>query len=413
MVNSEKLEKGRRMLRQLLGGEVKSEVFSAMEEVFPAFWEMTQEWLFGEIWSGPCLSLRERLIATIAALQALVCVDELKAYMRYAHNTGMSVDEILEIIKHVMNYSGWPSGVNGLVALTEVFPTNRRTEVNRIDPEKFKRGQNAQRDFWGSTLHERSETSRGEFHKIVREVYGDHHNKMITEHLFGDVWYRPGLAQQEKTVLLITVSSTVVFDYDAVLRSRAGLVNNLEGALHQGISREEILEIIMEIAHYSGWPAAYNALLVAKDVFASTNVGKGKMAGDTQKDGKKKTLSDTEKYEKGKKILQQQLQGGKGANDFTEELFPDFWKMTMEHLFGEVWSRPGLSLRKRIIISLAANMTLKFNFGLEESMRWALHNGFSREEILDAIIEVAHLRGWPAGINAILVAKAVFASRDM
>ena len=123
MTNSEQVEKGQRMLQQLGGGVAKSEVFSIMEEVFPDFWEMTQEWLFGDIWSRPGLSLRDRTIATMAALQALVCVDELKTYMRYARNIGMSVDEIHEIVMHVANYGGWPSGVNGMVALTETFPS--------------------------------------------------------------------------------------------------------------------------------------------------------------------------------------------------------------------------------------------------------------------------------------------------
>lgn len=121
MAKSEYFKKGQNMMEQMQSTDTKGEVFSAIQEVFPDFYQMTQEWLFGEIWSGPSLSLRDRMIATLAALQAWVCVDELKMYMLYAHKNGMSVQEILEIVKHVMNYSGWPSGVNGMVALTEVF----------------------------------------------------------------------------------------------------------------------------------------------------------------------------------------------------------------------------------------------------------------------------------------------------
>ena len=123
MNDSDLKEKGQSMLKKLSGGEIKSEVFSAMEEVFPDFLEMTQEHLYGDIWSRPVLSLRDRIIATLAVLQALVCVDELKVHMRYAVNTGLSREELLELVMHVMNYSGWPSGTNGMVALTDVFPT--------------------------------------------------------------------------------------------------------------------------------------------------------------------------------------------------------------------------------------------------------------------------------------------------
>lgn len=278
-----------------------------------------------------------------------------------------------------------------------------------INEEKFKRGEEAQKEFWGSTIRERRGQRISSLSNGIGELYRDHTRKMITEHLFGDVWYRPGLSQQEKTVLLITVSSTVVFDYDAVLRSRAGLFANIEGAIYQGMSKEEILEVIMEIAHYSGWCAGYNALIVAKEVFSSVNIPTESVSNDKEDTGTGSTDS-ADRKEQGRQILRQ-LQGGTESADFSAELFPDFWNMTLEHLFGGVWARPGLSLRKRIIISLAANMTLKFNFGLKESLRWAVNNGFSREEIQDAIIEVAHLRGWPAGINAIRVAREVCASK--
>ena len=121
MNDSELKNKGQHILEQLHGGKVKSEVFSAMEEVFPDFWEMTQEHLYGDIWSRPVLSLRDRIIATLAVLQALVCVDELEVHMRYAVNIGLSREEIFEIIMHVMNYSGWPTGVYAMFAAANVF----------------------------------------------------------------------------------------------------------------------------------------------------------------------------------------------------------------------------------------------------------------------------------------------------
>jgi 4-carboxymuconolactone decarboxylase len=121
MSSSKEFEKGQKMLRKLGGDPDQDEVYRIMKEVFPEFSEMTQEWLFGDIWSRPKLSTRDRLIATLAVLQALVCLDELKTYMRYASNNGISKEEIFELIMHVMNYSGWPTGVYGASAATDVF----------------------------------------------------------------------------------------------------------------------------------------------------------------------------------------------------------------------------------------------------------------------------------------------------
>lgn len=122
MSDSERLEKGQRMMQQLEGGAAKSEVSRMMEEMFPDFWTMTQEHLYGDIWSGSVLSLRDRIIATLAVLIVLVCSEELKVHMRYALNNGISREEILEIINHVKHYGGWPTGVNALFAAKDVFP---------------------------------------------------------------------------------------------------------------------------------------------------------------------------------------------------------------------------------------------------------------------------------------------------
>ncbi len=122
MGDSERLEKGQSILKQLEGGEVRSEAFRVMEEMFPDFWKMTQEHLYGNVWSRPVLSLRDRILATLAVLIALVCSDELKVHIRYALNNGISREEILEMINHVKHYGGWPTGVNAIFAAKDVLP---------------------------------------------------------------------------------------------------------------------------------------------------------------------------------------------------------------------------------------------------------------------------------------------------
>lgn len=119
-MSSDRQSNGHKLLLDLQRGTT-SDAFLTLQRAFPDFAQMTDEWLFGEIWAGETLTRRDRLIATLATLQALVCVAELRTYMRYASANGMSLEEILELIKHVMNYAGWPSGVNALHAFTDTF----------------------------------------------------------------------------------------------------------------------------------------------------------------------------------------------------------------------------------------------------------------------------------------------------
>jgi 4-carboxymuconolactone decarboxylase len=78
--------------------------------------------------------------------------------------------------------------------------------------------------------------------------------------LFGDVWERPGLSPRDRS--LITVASLV-----ALYRGNE-LPFHLGKALDNGISRDELIELITHLAFYSGWPTAASALTVARQVFA-------------------------------------------------------------------------------------------------------------------------------------------------
>ena len=77
--------------------------------------------------------------------------------------------------------------------------------------------------------------------------------------LFGDVWERPGLSPRDRS--LITVSTLV-----ALYRTNE-LPVHLKKALDNGVTREELVELITHLAFYSGWPTANTAITIAKRVF--------------------------------------------------------------------------------------------------------------------------------------------------
>jgi 4-carboxymuconolactone decarboxylase len=256
------------------------------------------------------------------------------------------------------------------------------------------------------------ERGRGLLQKVKFDMKNSQQQKfpefwrLHVEHFFGDVQSRPGLTYRDRMITNITVNILVSVDSKTQLRTKAWLVRNIRSALMLGISREEILEIIMHVMPYSGWPAVVNALQVVKEVFASEQQEKEGASSASKQPEKGKATNDSERLEKGKRILRE-LDGGEIKGEFIEKLFPEFWRLHVEHLYGDIWSRPALAVRDRIIVSMAAAIALKFNWGLERIMRWALDNGISRQEILEIILQVAHFRGWPFGMNAIEVAKEV------
>ncbi|HWF76232.1 MAG TPA: carboxymuconolactone decarboxylase family protein, partial [Caulobacteraceae bacterium] len=79
--------------------------------------------------------------------------------------------------------------------------------------------------------------------------------------LFGDVWERPGLSKRDRS--LITVATLV-----ALYRTNE-LPFHLRRAQENGVSRDELVELITHLAFYAGWPCAATAVGIARQAFAS------------------------------------------------------------------------------------------------------------------------------------------------
>jgi 4-carboxymuconolactone decarboxylase len=99
---------------------------------------------------------------------------------------------------------------------------------------------------------------------------------------------------------------------------------------------------------------------------------------------------------------------GWGENEIVRELDPDLWKFTTDVLFGEMWSRPGLTLRERELITLGVLMAAKAD-GIAIHMRNAHHLGISFEEIKEVILQCTIYLGMPKALFAMRKLKAVMA----
>lgn len=93
---------------------------------------------------------------------------------------------------------------------------------------------------------------------IMKEIT-PHLEKLTAEVLYGDVWERPGLSKRDRS--LITVAALIALYRTDQMRF------HIRRALENGVTKEEISEVITHIAFYGGWPAAANAVQVAKKVY--------------------------------------------------------------------------------------------------------------------------------------------------
>jgi len=93
-------------------------------------------------------------------------------------------------------------------------------------------------------------------------------------------------------------------------------------------------------------------------------------------------------------------------------LSPELYEISVGHLFGDVWARPGLSLRERQLVTLAANIALARPTGNHSHYRSSEHLGITREEIIEVIIQVGHYAGWPTISNAVRQYGAVIKEEE-
>jgi len=122
-------------------------------------------------------------------------------------------------------------------------------------------------------------------------------------------------------------------------------------------------------------------------------------------------MADKKSFDRGMKILKKMGREKLMLNQ--KEVYPEMYEMSVAHLFGDVWARPGLSLRDRQLVTLAANIALARSSGNYSHYLSAMHLGITREEIYEIMIQVGHYAGWPAMTHAVRQFAAVLEEREL
>ena len=124
--------------------------------------------------------------------------------------------------------------------------------MEKVSDEQYRNSQSTSRGVMGSTKEP----------SAAQKLFGDFDPKLaeITDNvLFGDVWERPGLSKRDRS--LITVAALIASNRPEQLR------HHLQRARENGVTKDEVVEVITHLAFYTGWPNAINAITIAREVF--------------------------------------------------------------------------------------------------------------------------------------------------
>ena len=216
--------------------------------VSPALEKYTQGALLGDLWKRPGLSPRDRSIVTLAALIARNQAVEMPFYVNLALDSGVKPSEISGIITHLAFYSGWGTAVSAVAVAKDVF-AQHKIGTDQLPPASGPM----------LPLDEAAEAQRAarvsqQFGAVAPGLVQD-----TTDVLFRDLWLRPDLTPRDRS--LVTISALIATG------QVAQLPGHLSRAMDNGLTQPEVAEAIRQLAYYAGWPNAFSALPVAKDVF--------------------------------------------------------------------------------------------------------------------------------------------------
>jgi 4-carboxymuconolactone decarboxylase len=116
------------------------------------------------------------------------------------------------------------------------------------------------------------------------------------------------------------------------------------------------------------------------------------------------------RFKKGLKTLNKiNSEAGKRILTALKDISPDMAKLVIEFPFGDIYSRPGLNLKTRELITIASLTTLGFaKSELKAHIHNALNAGCTRQEIVEVIMQMSVYAGFPASLNGFAVAKEAF-----
>jgi len=101
-------------------------------------------------------------------------------------------------------------------------------------------------------------------------------------------------------------------------------------------------------------------------------------------------------------------------NDLLGDICPDMAKLVIEFPYGDIYSRPGLDMKSRELITIASLTTLGYaKDQLKAHVDNALNVGCTKEEIIEVIMQMAIYAGFPAALNGLFAAKETFEEKGL
>lgn len=241
------------------GAELRADLAlerKAQTEPVPGFDNFITEATYGGIWDRPHLTIHDRMLCTLGVLNFLHQPEQLERMVTAALDQNIPARTILECFMQSGLYAGYITTEASAAIAHRVFTDRGIT----IPPEPESNDSNETLDARGKDLMHTLHGDR------ATKGYGSADNT-ITNRLYatairygyGELWFRPGLDHRQR--MLIAISSFTAIPLESQLRKFS------QSALNIGLTKDEVIEAVIQTAPYSGFPRALNGLGILSEVF--------------------------------------------------------------------------------------------------------------------------------------------------
>jgi 4-carboxymuconolactone decarboxylase len=125
-----------------------------------------------------------------------------------------------------------------------------------MDKEMFDKGLAIRRSTLGAEFVDKAIASADDFNRPLQEL--------VTQYCWGEIWGRPGLDRKTRSLLNLAMLSALNRPHEVKM--------HVKGAINNGVTKDQIKEVFLQVAIYCGVPAGVDSFRIAKEVFTEMGI---------------------------------------------------------------------------------------------------------------------------------------------
>jgi 4-carboxymuconolactone decarboxylase len=224
------------------------------------------------------------------------------------------------------------------------------------------------------------------------------------DHVLGNLWSRPQLSRRDRSLIVVA--------FLAAQGAVDELQSHVRGALNHGVTRAEVLEVVLQVAGYAGFPMAMQASRVVAQAFNAVD----KVARQPDR-GEALAKDDPARWSDAVDVLGTLFAGRLSSDPETArasliQSLGGVGELVFDFAFGELWSRNELSRRDRSLVTVAILGILARPEELAVHVPAALNHGVTRVEVEEVMVQLTVYGGFPRAVEGMRAARAAFERQD-